>query len=215
MQTLTEIGRKYDTDKATFHGFTDIYDTHFRHLRASPIQLLEVGVLQGSSLKMWEEYFPAGRIYGLDITRENIIHSFSDRVRIALADQTSAGQMRAAFQEFGLQPGSLDICIDDGGHRMTQQNRCIGICWPYVKPGGTYVIEDMHTAYPELIGRHLHMPFPVGHLDETPTSAERVAKTMLGYPDQFPGVPVEEIGHVSYVSHVPTRSLTCLLTKRV
>jgi hypothetical protein len=58
------------------------------------------------------------------------------------------------------------------------------------------------------------MPFDVGHLDETPTSATRIQKTMLGAPEQFPGVPVSEIRYVSFVSNVATKSFTCLIEKR-
>jgi hypothetical protein len=39
-----------------------------RHL---PIKLLEIGVENGCSIKMWEEYFPNGEIYGLASVRRN------------------------------------------------------------------------------------------------------------------------------------------------
>jgi hypothetical protein len=163
---------------------------------------------------MWEEYFPTASIYGLDITLSRVRTSFSQRTHVAVADQTSPQQMTEALKTFGLGHGSLDIAVDDGGHTMTQQNRTIGICWPFLKSGGTYIIEDVHTAFPELIGVHHHIPRGVGYLDETPTSATRIQKSMLGVPEQFPGVPVDEIRYISFVSHVPTKSFTCIIEKK-
>lgn len=211
---LSRIGDRTGTDKATFHGFTQVYERFFHQRRNDPLKLLEVGILRGESLKMWEEYFPNAAIYGLDITLQEVRTTFSQRTRVALADQTSPEQVCSALNDFGLSHGTLDIAIDDGGHRMSQQNATIGICWPFLKSGGTFIIEDVHTAFPELIGVHQHMPFDVGHLDETPTSATRIQKTMLGAPEQFPGVPVDEIRYVSFISNVATKSFTCLIEKR-
>lgn len=41
----------------------------------------------------------------------------------------------------------LDILIDDGGHTMNQQEVSLLQLWQYVRPGGIYVIEDIHTSY--------------------------------------------------------------------
>lgn len=211
--SLTRIGRATATDKATFHGFTPIYERHFHGLRNSPLKLLEVGVYEGSSMKMWEEYFLQADLYGVDITWGYLKHSFSDRVRLGLANQAAPEEMLRLFQTWKIAPESLDICIDDGGHRMSQQNRTIGICWPFLKSGGTFVIEDLHTAFPELIGVHSHLKQYAGHIDEHPTSIMRLQQTMLGVPEQFPGVPVGEVRYVSLYSHVPTKSFTCVVEK--
>lgn len=212
MDELTKIGLETRTDKATYHGFTPIYERHLRHLHDQPVRLLEVGIYRGQSLAMWSEYFSKGWVGGIDISYGELRKRWA-HYPMALADQTNPEQMSAAFEKLGITLGSLDICIDDGGHRMSQQNACIGICWPMLKSGGFYILEDLHTAYPELLGRHEHLPYHVGHLDELPTSAERLNRLMLGYDDAFVGVPTKEVRHVSLVSHVPTKSFTAIIEK--
>ena len=39
-----------------------------------------------------------------------------------------------------------DIIIDDGGHSMKQQQITFGFLIDYVKPGGYYILEDLHTS---------------------------------------------------------------------
>ncbi len=212
MDPLTEIGQQHGTDKATYHGFTPPYERFVRHLRNSPVKLLEVGVYRGQSLGMWSEYFPNGRVMGVDIGFMDLRKRYA-HLPLATADQSNPEQMRAAFEALGITKGSLDICIDDGGHRMSQQNACVGICWPMVKSGGIYILEDLHTAYPQLVGRHEHIPYPVGHIDESPTSVERLNNLMLGYNTAFKDVPTQEVRYVTLISHVPTKSFTAIIEK--
>lgn len=66
---LSKIGCMSGTDKATFHQYTDFYDTVLQSMRnAHPLLVVEMGVGTGSSLKMWSKYFPNGRIVGLDFS---------------------------------------------------------------------------------------------------------------------------------------------------
>lgn len=44
METLTEIGTRHNADKATWHKFTEIYETYYGSLRNDKIRLLEIGV---------------------------------------------------------------------------------------------------------------------------------------------------------------------------
>ncbi len=41
----------------------------------------------------------------------------------------------------------FDIILDDGGHTMKQQITSFKILYPFVKKGGIYIIEDLHTSY--------------------------------------------------------------------
>jgi hypothetical protein len=40
-----------------------------------------------------------------------------------------------------------DIIIDDGGHAMTQLITSFEVLYPYLKEGGLYLLEDLHTCY--------------------------------------------------------------------
>lgn len=146
MKTLDEIALGTTTDKSpAFHAYTPTYDTLFSSLRDTPIRLLEMGVLSGNSIKMWAQYFahPETRIVGIDI-HTDWCHPIDDpRVSIIEASQTDADFFA------GLEP--QDIIIDDAGHFASAQIEAFRLAWPLVKPGGWYVVEDLHTyAAPEL-----------------------------------------------------------------
>lgn len=150
MQTLTELGIKYKTDKATDHNFTDKYDQVLSKFRNDPVNFLEIGVYGGASVKMWKEYFQNGTIYALDI--EDKKHFEEDRIVIDIADQGKRDVITNVFsgKEF-------DIILDDGGHRMDQQQISLSCLLPRVKSGGIFIIEDLHTSYlPDYWGAYNH-----------------------------------------------------------
>jgi hypothetical protein len=55
MNRLTEIGKKYNTDKATYHNFTSFYNEYFSKFKEPTI--LEIGVDKGASIETYDEYF--------------------------------------------------------------------------------------------------------------------------------------------------------------
>ena len=212
---LTAIGIQTSTDKAHFHNFTPIYERFLFDKRESVKKILEVGVYHGSSIQMWEHYFPNAKILGLDITSVYFNErTFGDRVTLAVCNATDNNQLTATLAQNSFETGTIDFVIEDGSHRVSEQVKTIGLAWKYVKPGGIYILEDMHTAVPLLIGRHAHIPHDGGYIDASPTTDQRVLGTMYGYPDLFPGVPIDEIEHIAYMSSVKTMSLTCIFTKK-
>ena len=139
MKTLDELARHYDSDKWK-HGYTILYDKLFTPIRNDKITLLEIGVLNGASMRMWSAYFPNAKIIGLDI---KIVDERIPGVVILQGDQTD----KDALVEMGQDFGPFDIVIDDGGHTMNQQQTSLGALFQFVKPGGCYVIEDLHTSF--------------------------------------------------------------------
>lgn len=140
--TLTELGTTFKTDKVS-HKFTDLYENHFSHLRDASIRLMEVGVYQGHSLQMWASYFSKGQIYGVDnctlITAEQMKKLSQGSIRTIIADQSDRKQLQKVVDE----TGTLDIIVDDGLHYQEHQQVSLGFLFPWVKPGGVYVIEDL------------------------------------------------------------------------
>jgi hypothetical protein len=137
--TLTQLGRKCSTDKF-FHGFTNVYDSFLSSLRNTNVQLLEIGIYQGGSLKMWARYFEKGTIYGIDNECQYAIPEFNDkRIKTFLMDQLNLQQL-STLPEF-------NVIIDDGGHFMNQQQISFNYLFNNkLKPNGYYIIEDLHTS---------------------------------------------------------------------
>ncbi len=62
---LCKIGNRTQTDKPG-NGYTRIYYELLKSRKFDKIHFFEIGVYKGASLKMWEEFFPNGIIYGID-----------------------------------------------------------------------------------------------------------------------------------------------------
>lgn len=138
MKKLTEIGLKTGTDKAHYHLFTEHYDDIFS-LYENP-RILEIGVASFSSIAMYLEYYEAPYVVGMDIdSKDNFI---SDKWRFVRGDQTNILDL----QQCVLNEDLFDIILDDGGHSMKQQQVTFGFLIDYVKPGGFFILEDLHTS---------------------------------------------------------------------
>lgn len=148
---LSRLANKYGCDKGTMiihegnHGprlhFTTVYHQIFESFREEKLNILEIGIGSGSSLKMWYDYFPNATIHAIDI--ENFSQHNNDRVFTYVANQKYRGDLLQVMNKIG----ECDIIIDDGGHMMEQQQVSLGTLFQFLKPAGMYFIEDLHTSY--------------------------------------------------------------------
>jgi hypothetical protein len=142
--SLDELALETSTDRSSrYHSYTGTYDELFSSIRDEPVVLLEQGILSGDGLKMWDKYFthPKTRIYGLDF--ESKFKPPDGRIRTFLGNQSDIAFLAIVV---GV-TGPLDIVIDDAGHFYRDQVPAFNFLWPYVKPGGFYTCEDIHTSW--------------------------------------------------------------------
>ena len=161
-----ELAINYRTDKApgiAGHSYTPIYDQLFASERDKVQAVLEIGIgptiyknprrvfqghppnpfdpdlvqICGASLRTWAAYFPAARVYGIDIA-ENLLFE-TDRIKTSLCDQSDHAQLR----KFASDHGPFDIIIDDGSHLVDHQIISLFALFDSVRPGGYYLIEDV------------------------------------------------------------------------
>jgi hypothetical protein len=152
--TLREIGSRTGTDKAEpRRTILDLYDQHLRTLRDEQLTLVEIGVFRGDSLRMWRDYFPLGRIYGIDINADAMQHE-DERIRVFIGSQSDGPFLDRVVAECG----KPDIIIDDGSHLASDQIGSLLHLWPHLKPGGYYIVEDTHTSYLSDYRMGLHQP---------------------------------------------------------
>jgi hypothetical protein len=157
---LCEIGKKYDTDKSSqrsdvtnmrhCHPYTIFYDTLFKHKRYEPIAIAELGILDGSSLLMWQEYFPQASIYGFEYDY-SLLNKFittynNDRIHLSHIDVTNQDSLHYTFRNVNTM---YDIIIEDTTHQFEDQIRAIQHAYLYLKPGGILIVEDIFKSYDE------------------------------------------------------------------
>jgi hypothetical protein len=155
--SLLQLGQKYGTDKVT-HGFLPFYESFMRDKKDKPVSFLEIGVFYGASIKMWAEYFsnPESIIYGADWFKglNGNKHTFPNpravlnemldpRIKFVELNQASLDDLNK-IKSHKLQ---LDYILDDGSHLMKDQQQTFIALFELIKPGGYYIIEDLHTSF--------------------------------------------------------------------
>jgi hypothetical protein len=145
---LVALARHFGTDKWGTHRYAQHYQRHLEHLRARPINLLEIGVggyadptKGGASLRMWKHFFPRASIYGLDINDKSQLEE--PRIRIFRGDQSDPTSLRQVAEQIG----QLDVVIDDGSHLSPHVITTFETLFPLLSSDGTYVVEDLQTSY--------------------------------------------------------------------
>lgn len=138
---LQQLAHKHSTDKG-LHHYMKYYDQHFKPLKDKPLHLLEIGIKKGASLRMWKEYFSKGHIYGIDIAPECEAIK-EERIIPFIGSQGDEAFLEEVTQKIN---APLDIVIDDGAHIADLQTISLETLFPYLTPGGLYIIEDIsHT----------------------------------------------------------------------
>jgi SAM-dependent methyltransferase len=140
--TLLEIynatGAK--SDKEHFHKYiTGFYGQKFDPLQKENLNILEIGLFRGDSIKLWEDFFVNSHVYCADITTDHLHHEFSDRVEIFKRDAYTED-----FLQF-LRDRNLkfDIIIDDGPHSIESQDFSCKNFFDFLKPNGILIVEDV------------------------------------------------------------------------
>lgn len=131
-----------------WHHYLPIYDRYFSQWRGRPVKFLEIGVFKGGSLSMWRQYFgPEATIFGIDIDPACAAFD-SDEARVRIGSQDDPDFLRRVVAEMG----GVDVVLDDGSHQMAHIRTSLETLFPLLTVGGTYMIEDLHTAYWRLYG---------------------------------------------------------------
>lgn len=123
--------------------YFELYHRHFARWRGRAFTMIEIGVFNGGSLRMWRDYFgPQARIVGVDANPD--CTAFAEPgIEIVIGDQGD----RAFLRELAGRYPAPAIVLDDGGHHMRQQVATFEELYPGMHPEGVYACEDTHTSY--------------------------------------------------------------------
>lgn len=149
MDTLNNIWNHLNekgqgSDKGSVHSYLDTYEKLLAPYKESN-KILEIGIFNGHSLRMWEYYFYNAEVYGVDCSDTPLDGMADLRPMIAegthdilIFDATSEAQVKKHFE--GMQ---FNVIIDDAAHSREQQLQLYSLYKHYMAPGGIYIIEDI------------------------------------------------------------------------
>lgn len=145
MNLLDKLAIKYGSDKSSRgHGYTKYYAQYFDSIRKNCLRILELGVREGYSLRMWHDYFENSIIVGVDNNLEGLCpkNFIEERIIFKLGSQDDDVLLNNICDTYGL----FDIIIDDCSHISPLTIKSFEILFPKLNIGGFYVIEDLQVC---------------------------------------------------------------------
>ncbi len=126
-------------------SYLDVYDRVFAYYKARKISLLEIGIQNGGSLEIYASYFENSEtIVGCDINALCSELSYANRkIKVVVGDCKSP----AVQSKISSISEKFDLIIDDGSHVSDDIVQTFLIYFNSLKPGGSFIIEDLHASY--------------------------------------------------------------------
>lgn len=186
--SFVDIANRHTTDKVTTHRYGPAYTRYVAPLRCrSDLRFLEIGLGcgmpygEGHSLTLWMEYFPhAEAIVEMEF-QADCLSALSTAWKekppkwVKASTETWAKALRpvhfivgdqrdsASIRHVGEQHGPFDVIIDDGGHLMEMQIKTIAAMWPFLRPGGVLLMEDLQTSFDNIADPRIFWPTTTVH----------------------------------------------------
>lgn len=149
-ETLQQIWERmaksgYETDKGSVHSYIEVYEEILAPYRETAKNVLEIGLFNGNSMRMWEQYFTQAKVFGIDCDEQP--HGGLADLRPMIAEGThniiigDAANLDFIESQFG--DIKFDVVVEDASHDLEQQLLIYYNLKLYMKKGGVYIIEDI------------------------------------------------------------------------
>lgn len=125
--------------------YLTVYEAELELLlqRGTPLSLLEIGVQNGGSLELWHKVLPPNsHVVGIDIDERCRELKLGEGIQVHIGDATQPD-----FVDGALGDTRFDIIVDDGSHLARDVIASFDLLFGRLKPGGVYIVEDMHASY--------------------------------------------------------------------
>lgn len=129
------ISNKWDN---YFEVYNDIYKNYIN----KNANILEIGVQNGGSLQITSELLVNGNIYGIDINNKVCEIDFGKNIKTFCFNASDKDKTKIYLKDI-----EFDVILDDGSHRSDITIATFKNLFSKIKPGGYYIIEDLHTSY--------------------------------------------------------------------
>jgi hypothetical protein len=141
--SLIELVDNTRTDKNTTHSYLELYEKLLFSKKNTAKNILEVGIFDGGSIKLWHDYFQNATIYGLDIKK---IHETWDGIknnkRIHLGSFDAYNDIFFKTQMLNKNK-KFDMMLDDGPHTLESMKKFIKLYSQIMTDDGILIIEDI------------------------------------------------------------------------
>jgi len=135
--SLVDLASDLDTDKNTTHSYLPVYEEYLASRKTSACHVLELGVQTGSSLLLWQRYFPNAEVYGIDINLSKNKIDNESRIHIIEGDAYTESVTQQLCQR------TYNVIIDDGPHSKESMMYLAKNYTSMLDKDGILIIEDV------------------------------------------------------------------------
>ena len=145
---LLDIIEYYQTDKHYEHNYFNlIYNELFKNVYLDVKKFIEVGIYDCESIKLWRDYFINSEIigfeYNLPYSLERLGDTSRERMTFIDGDQSKEEDLIKFSETYS----NVDVILDDGSHKMRDQQITLAKLFKMLKSDGIYILEDLHTSF--------------------------------------------------------------------
>jgi hypothetical protein len=149
MSTLVDLVENSVTDLNTTHNYLGVLEPILSPLRDNSLNILQVGVLHGGEMQLWDKYFSNAMLYGLDYQTQDVYRVpffYQDNVKIYAAGRPyDSVYIQENFIDKGLK---FDLIFEDISPRNFEtQSAALEIYKQLLNPGGMLFILDIQSDY--------------------------------------------------------------------
>jgi len=142
--SLLDIIDSTRTDKNTTHSYITLYQTLLESKKETAKNVLEVGIWEGGSIKLWSDFFTNATVYGLDkLHIDSVWEELKNKENIILYTSTDAYNEEFFINQFFYKNIKFDFVLDDGPHTLESMKQFIKLYSQILTNDGILIIEDV------------------------------------------------------------------------
>jgi hypothetical protein len=126
------------------HTYLPLYEELLKDKKDTAKNILEIGISQGGSIKLWSDYFTHADIYGVDIIMRNSpplnYLKRKSNVHLIINDAYTENFVNETFNSKSIK---FDMILDDGPHTLESMKKFVRLYTPLLKEDGILMIEDI------------------------------------------------------------------------
>jgi len=144
--SLEEIVDNSRTDKNTIHSYLPLYQKLLISKKEKSKNVLEIGIYNGGSIKLWNDFFINANVYGLDIMHiNNVWDNIKNNNKIILYTSIDAYDTEFFNNNFLNTNIKFDFMLDDGPHTLESMKQFIKLYSQIMTNDGILIIEDVQS----------------------------------------------------------------------
>jgi hypothetical protein len=139
---LCSLFKKYGSDKSSdWHNYSTFYNLLFKEVKNDNLNIFELGIYGGGSVRAWNDYFTNSKIYCGDVNHSYFINE--NNISSFFCNQDDVQSINEMWKIGELDNILFDIIIDDGKHEYSSNYNFLLNSYHKLKKSGIFIVEDL------------------------------------------------------------------------